>query len=40
MDADDCGTESDLVLSQMDINAIASAAGGFGVDHTPVLSLR
>ena len=39
-DTEDCGTEADLVLSQMDINAIASAAGGFGVDHTPVLSLR
>jgi hypothetical protein len=35
VDREDCGTEADLVLSQMDLNALASAAGGFGVNHTP-----
>jgi hypothetical protein len=35
-DSDDCGAEADLVLSQIDINALAAAAGGFGVEHTPV----
>ncbi len=39
-DTDDCGTDADLVLSQMDINTLASAAGGFGVDHSPATLLR
>jgi hypothetical protein len=38
--ADNCGTAADLVLAMTDINALAMAAGGFGVDHTSVLLLR
>jgi hypothetical protein len=39
-DVDDCGTQADLVLSQNDIDTLATAAGGFGVDHISVLLLR
>jgi hypothetical protein len=39
-DAEDCGSEADLVLSRSDIDTLATAAGGFGVDHTSVLLLR
>jgi hypothetical protein len=39
-DADDCGSQADLVLSRNDIDTLAAAAGGFGVDHTSVLLLR
>jgi hypothetical protein len=39
-DADDCGGQADLVLSRTDIDLLATAAGGFGVDHTSVLLLR
>ena len=39
-DTDDCGSEADLVLLAMDINTLATAAGGFGVDHTSVLSMQ
>jgi hypothetical protein len=39
-DADDCGRQADLVLSRSDIDTLATAAGGFGVNHTSVLSLR
>ncbi len=36
-DSLDCGSEADLVLSQVDLNTLAEAAGGFGVTHSPVL---
>jgi hypothetical protein len=39
-DADDCGSQADLVLSRNDIDTLATAAGGFGVDHTSVLSFQ
>jgi hypothetical protein len=39
-DADDCGSQADLMLSRNDIDTLATAAGGFGVDHTSVLWLR
>jgi hypothetical protein len=39
-EADDCGRQADLVLSRIDIDTLATAAGGFGVNHTSVLSLR
>jgi hypothetical protein len=39
-DLGDCGTEADLVLSMIDINALATAAGGFGVNHVSVLLMR
>jgi hypothetical protein len=39
-DAEDCGSQADLVLSRTDIDTLATAAGGFGVDHTSVLLLR
>lgn len=39
-DADDCGSQADLLLSLSDIDTLATAAGGFGVDHSPVLLLR
>jgi len=39
-DADDCGSQADLVLSRSDIDTLATAAGGFGVDHSSVLFLR
>jgi hypothetical protein len=39
-DAQDCGAEADLVLSRSDVDTLATAAGGFGVDHTSVLILR
>jgi hypothetical protein len=39
-DADDCGTDADLTLSRIDIDTLAAAAGGFGVDHAPVSLLR
>jgi hypothetical protein len=38
--ADDCGKQADLVLSGTDIDALATAAGGFGVGHTTVLQWR
>lgn len=39
-DTDDCGTDADVVLSQIDIYTLATAAGGFGVDHASVLLMR
>ena len=39
-DAEDCGGQADLVLSRSDIDILATAAGGFGVEHTSVLLLR
>ena len=39
-DAEDCGSQADLVLSRNDIDTLATAAGGFGIDHTSVLFLR
>jgi hypothetical protein len=39
-DAQDCGGEADLLLSRTDIDTLATAAGGFGVDHGSGLSLR
>jgi hypothetical protein len=39
-DANDCGSQADLVLSRNDIDTLATAAGGFGVDHVSVLSLQ
>ena len=39
-DAQDCGSQADLVLSRTDIDTLATAAGGFGVDHSSVQLLR
>ena len=39
-DANDCGSQADLVLSRNDIDTLATAAGGFGVNHTSVLALQ
>jgi len=39
-DADNCGSQADLVLSRNDIDTLATAAGGFGVEHTSVLLAR
>ncbi len=39
-DTTDCGRDADLVLSLIDLDTLATAAGGFGVDHTSVLWLR
>ncbi len=39
-DMADCGRDADLVLSQIDIDTLATAAGGFGVDHSSALRLR
>jgi hypothetical protein len=33
MDADDCGTDGDVVLSATDINVLATASNGFGMDR-------
>jgi hypothetical protein len=38
--AEDCGRDADLVLTRMDVNALASAAGGFGARHAPGSLLR
>jgi hypothetical protein len=39
-DTQDCGSQADLELSRADVDTLATAAGGFGVDHTSVLLLR
>lgn len=39
-DTQDCGSQADLVLTQPDIDTLATAAGGFGADHTSVLLMR
>jgi hypothetical protein len=36
-DTQNCGSDADLVLSQIDIDTLATAAGGFGVDHATLL---
>jgi hypothetical protein len=38
--ASDCGTEADLVLSALEIDMLANAAGGFGANHMPVSLAR
>ena len=35
-DARDCGSSADLTISQIDVTILASAAGGYGIDHTPL----
>jgi hypothetical protein len=39
-DTNDCGRDADLVLSSVDIGTLATAAGGYGVDHRSVLRFR
>jgi hypothetical protein len=39
-DPDDCGAQATLELNRSDINILAAAAGGFGVEHSSVLFLR
>jgi hypothetical protein len=39
-DTDDCGRDADLMLSSVDLDTLATAAGGFGVDHTSVWRLQ
>ena len=37
---EDCGHDTDLMLSMTDANALAAAAGGFGADHSTTLGMR
>lgn len=39
-DPNDCGRDADLVLSSIDLDTLATAAGGFGVDHSSLFRLQ
>lgn len=40
VDTDNCGSDAVLLLSRIDLNALAAAVGGFGVRHDSLLSMQ